>query len=373
MSRLPENDSAPADAHRAPAHANPLSGTARSIPSVPGMGGGPVGDATSETPLPGAAAAPAPSDTAPRRALQGVQPVRPGSRVAGGSGSRRPAAEALASRPATRVYTPSTYGAAAGRTPDAPRPRRRGVLSTVLIVVGVCLLLAAGGIFIKAQLGYREAAAAYEKIEGDAVTDTAGDGVPQIDFDALQAVSEDIVGWIYIPNSQVNYPVAQGDDNEQYLRHLPDGTWNENGTIFMDMDDTAPGMVDQQTTLYGHHMNDGSMFVRVDDSMDQEEFDKIGAVYYITREATYKLKPLYTMQVQDTYTDARMPNFESDDAFRAYLRDGLTQARAQAPDANERIDSTDQVMTLVTCAGEIIPRTTRAAMVCTVEDVTPRT
>ena len=47
-------------------------------------------------------------------------------------------------------------------------------------------------------------------------------------------------------------------------------------------------------------------------------------------------------------------------------------AKAQAPDVEERIGSTDKVLSLITCAGEIIPRTTRAVMVCSLEETIPR-
>ena len=53
-------------------------------------------------------------------------------------------------------------------------------------------------------------------------------------------------------------------------------------------------MVDQQTTLYGHHMNDGAMFEPIDASMDQKVFDTFKKVYYITPEMTYVLKPMFT-------------------------------------------------------------------------------
>lgn len=107
---------------------------------------------------------------------------------------------------------------------------------------------------------------------------------------------------LVIPGTVVNYPVAHGNSNAQYLRHFLDGSYNENGTIFMDADGTEPGVVDQQTTLYGHHMNDGSMFKVIDDTLKQDEFNKIEHVYYITPDATYMFKPMFTAQVQDDYT-----------------------------------------------------------------------
>ncbi|MBE6469384.1 MAG: class B sortase [Coriobacteriaceae bacterium] len=247
------------------------------------------------------------------------------------------------------------------------------MVSTVLIIVGILLLVAAAGIYIHAQLGYQEAQASYKELEQYAVADGTGDNIPQVNFDELAKINPDVVGWVYVPNTPINYPVVQTDNNDTYLYKLFDLSGNGSGSIFMDMDDTAPGMVDQQTTIYGHHMYDGTMFKYIDDTLKQEAFDTVKTVYYITREATYKCTPLYTMQVQDTYNDARVPNFtEEGHTLQDYLKDGLTQAKAKAADAEQRIDSAEKVFTLVTCAGEIIPRTTRAGMVCTIDEVTPR-
>ncbi|MBY4797776.1 class B sortase [Collinsella sp. AGMB00827] len=246
------------------------------------------------------------------------------------------------------------------------------MISTILIVVGIALLLVAGGIFIHAQLGYREAQASYKQLEQYAVKDKEGDGLPQVDFDELSKINPDIVGWIYVPNTVINYPIVKTNDNETYLYRLFDRSGNGSGTIFMDMDNAAPGMMDEQTTVYGHHMNDGSMFNYIDQTLKQDAFNTIKTVYYITRDATYTCTPLYTMQVEDTYNDARVPNFGDGKSLEDYLRDGLTKAKAQAPDAESRIGSTKQVFSLITCAGEIIPRTTRAVMVCSVDKKTDR-
>ena len=166
----------------------------------------------------------------------------------------------------------------------------------------------------------------------------------------------------------------QTSDNSTYLTKLFDQTGNGSGTIFMDMDDTAPGMVDQQTTIYGHHMNDGSMFKFIDNTLNQSDFDTIGNVYYITRDTTYVLQPMFTAQVEDTYIAARTANFtDGDTTLQSYLEDMLGQAKAKSSTASEDIKSVDKVLTLVTCAGEIIPRTTRAAMVLKVVETQDRT
>lgn len=291
------------------------------------------------------------------RTTHAVQPAARSAQAAGGrqGGSTSPA-----------------YRAPRGGKSDRSGKGSRNILSNILIVVGVALLLVAGGLFVKAQIGYKRAAEYYDSMSKTAIKDSSGeDDIPQIDFDALKKTSEDVVGWIYIPGTRVNYVVAQGETNKTYLRHLLSGEYSDGGTIFMDMDNTAPGMVDQQTTIYGHHMNDGSMFKVIDETRDQDSFDAIEKVYYITPEATYVLEPLFTMQVQDDYVDARRVNFDNDKAFTQYLQASLAQAQASSEDAAERVEHADKVLTLVTCAGEIIPRTTRAAMVCDVVETIP--
>lgn len=298
-----------------------------------------------------------------QRPVQVVRPIQGASSIQGA----RPVHGAQADASASSAYR-APRGGKSGRSGK----RRGNVLSNILIAVGVALLLVAGGLFVKAQIGYKKANDYYNGIAEMAVKDSSGeDGIPQIDFDALKKESDDIVGWIYVPGTRINYVVAQGETNNTYLRHLPNGEYSENGTIFMDMDGTAPGMVDQQTTLYGHHMNDGAMFEPIDASMDQKVFDTFKKVYYITPEMTYVLKPMFTMQVQDDYVDARRTNFDSEKAFTQYLQASLAQAKASAKDAAAEVEKADKVLTLVTCAGQIIPRTTRAGMVCRVVDTIP--
>ena len=57
---------------------------------------------------------------------------------------------------------------------------------------------------------------------------------PEVDFEALWEVNEDVVGWLYIAGTNINYPVVQGDDNKQYLNRLIDGKYNGAGSLFMD-------------------------------------------------------------------------------------------------------------------------------------------
>ena len=337
-------------------------------------------------PRTGASGSAAPRHAAPRPAASGnVEPPRTAtSRHAAApprSFARRDAASphAVGISPAHPANSRYARSGQRGRSNAfkrdqrrAPQSRRssRDIVSKVLIGIGAILLLAAAWIFISAQIGYHKAHVAYDELsQYVTLDDSAGDGVPVVDWEALAKESEDIVAWIYVPNTDISFPVVQGDTNDQYLRALPDGTWNESGSIMLDCDQQAPGMVGQQTTVYGHHMSDGSMFDPIENTLDQAKFDEMTTVYYLTPETTYKLSPLFTSRVPETYVEARQETFGDHDALVAYLEDLRTYAKAQASDVDERLASTDRVLALVTCSG-LAPADHRAVMICTIVEET---
>lgn len=276
------------------------------------------------------------------------------------------------------AYRPSSYStakkpprssshAAPSDYTEPPRKKRRSIIPILLIFIGIGLIVAAAAIFINAQIGYKQAGESYQKIEEQYAPAKDASGVPVIDFNALAQTNPEVVGWIYAPGTNINYPVVQATDNSKYLNTLFDGKSNASGAIFLDYEDNAPGMVDQQTTIYGHHMNDGSMFNVISDTTDQATFDSIEYVYYITRDATYKLRPLATKVVEDTYAKARTTNFEGDDGLKNYLSEMLDGASAAASDATDRAASATKIVTLVTCRSLSLSNT-RAVMVLTPVD-----
>ena len=102
--------------------------------------------------------------------------------------------------------------------------------------------------------------------EGEAPEETETSPV-SVDFEALRQLGGDVIGWICLPDTVINYPVVQGRDNSYYLDHFPDGTSSVGGSIFADC--ACPSdFSGQNTILYGHNMRDGSMFALIDDYID---------------------------------------------------------------------------------------------------------
>ena len=118
--------------------------------------------------------------------------------------------------------------------------KRRGwkIVFIVAMIVFVASVTALGLIafsYFQGQQKYGETA---EKADFDPSELDGGSALSEVtvDWDALREVNPDTVGWIYIPNTAINYPVVQGEDNEHYLTYDFDGSegWlAEYGAIFL--------------------------------------------------------------------------------------------------------------------------------------------
>lgn len=212
-------------------------------------------------------------------------------------------------------------------------------------------MAAAGGMWAYAQLQYRAQDETNAKLATFATVsdDPAAPEGPQVDWAALKAVNPDVVGWVQIPGTVVNYPVYQGKDNERYLHTTAEGDYGIGGQVFLDYENAKPGLQDPQTVIYGHHLWNGTMFTEVDAMTDQTEFDKHPVVWYATEEATYELEPLFTYKSAATNAEARRIGFASGDELHSYLRGLLAQASSKSADADAAVTSVSRVVTLATC------------------------
>ena len=90
-------------------------------------------------------------------------------------------------------------------------------------------------------------------------------GVP--DFSALQAINPDIIAYLVLPDSVINYPVLQNADNSYYLEHNIDGSVGYPGCLYTETFNNT-NFRDPATVIYGHHLTSGGMFSDIDDFLD---------------------------------------------------------------------------------------------------------
>ncbi len=176
--------------------------------------------------------------------------------------------------------------------------------------------------------------------------DPYADALAAMDFTALREVNGDVLGWIMIPGTAISYPMVQGDDNTFYLKR----TWRLSssvvGAIFLDAQ-CSSDFSDFNTIIYGHRMNNGSMFAGLAKYKNLSYY-KSHPTVYITDDAgsrAYQIFAAYEVSVTgDTY---RLGITEKGDkqAFIDYCLSQSLYDTGVVPTVH------DSIVTLSTCTG----------------------
>jgi len=167
----------------------------------------------------------------------------------------------------------------------------------------------------------------------------------KVDFDSLKAVNNDVKGWIYCEDTIINYPVLYGETNDKYLRHTYDGEYNIAGSIFIETNN-KPDLSDSNTIIYGHHMNDGSMFYGLDHWHLQEYYNTHPIMWLLTPKQDYIIV-LFSGYTANAYSDTYTIFYDLDEKFDEYIKEALTKSDFKA---DVVLPSDGKYVLLSTCA-----------------------
>lgn len=169
-----------------------------------------------------------------------------------------------------------------------------------------------------------------------------------INFEALAKINSDLIAWIRLPGTVIDYPVVQTNNNTRYLSHLFDGTSNQLGSLFMDYENKGR-FNDQHILIYGHDMQDGSMFGTLENYANSAYYESHPeAMIYLPDGSIYKLE-IFAAARMAAFRSELPVSFGSDDEFLAYV-DKIRSLSAFSTDI--RIGADDSVVSLCTCVSD---------------------
>ena len=165
-----------------------------------------------------------------------------------------------------------------------------------------------------------------------------------IDFNALREISGNAVAWLYAPGMNINYVVAQSGDNAYYLRRLLDGTYASGGSLFTDYRCSAD-FSDWNTVIYGHQMNNGTMFGELANYRDPAYYAEHPVMYLYVPGKRYTLELIagYTTDVYDTVYSLPATKGDRDEILDRAARKSSFVSGVTAGEE-------DKLVTLSTCA-----------------------
>ena len=165
-----------------------------------------------------------------------------------------------------------------------------------------------------------------------------------LDLSPLREVNADVVCWIEIPGV-LSYPVLQGEDNAYYLSHAWDGEANAAGAVFLDYR-ASTNLADFHTLLYGHRMQDGSMFGSLKQYSDAGFWQLHPSIYLSDEEGTRQYAIFAAYEVGLTEIVYRQDLSKED--RQELIQYGLNHSVIETGIVPT---STDTIITLSTCTG----------------------
>lgn len=192
----------------------------------------------------------------------------------------------------------------------------------------------------------QELAAKADPFAGQAPLEEEAEFLATLDIGSLKETNSDVLGWIFIPGTEISYPLLQGEDNLHYLSTAWDGSYNYAGSIFLECT-SNPDLNDFNTIIYGHNMRNGSMFADITSYYMQDFYESHPYVYLTNGSAVYRYEVFAAYEAE-----------LGSETYRVALRQEQTRinflrhsAESTAISCSASPDTDDRVLTLSTCTG----------------------
>ena len=233
------------------------------------------------------------------------------------------------------------------------RKKKKGgsnIVSNIILVIAIVVFAVSAyklyGIFSEYNKGDKE----YQKIQDLVINTDKKDDTKEetfsVDFEKLLEMNSDVVGWIRFDEpSEINYPVVQGRDNEEYLKRTFEANTNKLGTLFVDVNN--PGdFSGRNTFIYGHNMKNGSMFAQLLKYKDDSFYKEHPYFYIYTPDGKVRTYEIFSAGVVKDTSDSYIMDYADDAAFQTYI-DYMKQQSAYPTSAE--VTTASKIVSLSTC------------------------
>lgn len=166
-----------------------------------------------------------------------------------------------------------------------------------------------------------------------------------VDFNGLKKTNPDVVGWLKVNGTNINYPFVQSSDNDYYLTHSFNKSYNGAGWVFLDYRNN--GTNNKNTIIYAHGRSNKTMFGTLKNVLNNGWLNNTNNyVIKISTETENSLWQIFSVYRIPTTSDYLQTNFNDETEYQNFL-DMLKDRSSHNFDTN--VSSTDNILTLSTC------------------------
>ena len=166
-----------------------------------------------------------------------------------------------------------------------------------------------------------------------------------VNFNELKEKNPDTVAWIKVNGTNINYPVVKTNNNDYYLTHSFNNTYNEAGWVFMDYRNTLNE--DKNTIIYAHARLDKTMFGSLHNIIEDKWLnDNTNYVVKLSTDNENTLWQVFSVYIIPTTSDYLQTEFYNDSDFNNFTE---TLIKRSYHDFNTKVSASDRMLTLSTC------------------------
>lgn len=170
-----------------------------------------------------------------------------------------------------------------------------------------------------------------------------------VDFKELKKINSNTVGWIQVNGTNINYPFVQAKNNDYYLTHSFDKSYNKAGWVFLDYRNNST-IADQNTIIYAHSRLDKTMFGSLKNILKNGWLNKKeNHVIKLSTETENTLWQVFSVYHIPETSDYIKTNFSNNQKFKTFTQMLINRS---AYDFKTTVSETDKILTLSTCYGE---------------------
>lgn len=222
-------------------------------------------------------------------------------------------------------------------------PRHKAALAMAAALLAAAIVLLAG------FQGMTDRAVSPSPSPGSDEEAADQDGFPDVDWGYWKDVNPDIVGWVTVPGTGIDYPILQASESDPdfYLHHDAYRKWSVYGVPYLDASCAGGGLLgSRNAVVFGHHMNDGSMFAPFARFSTDEGFARDHARILVQTPSEKRVVECRFAQIVDGSSRAKRTEFADESDYRAWYERQLSGA-STVLDAKARPDA---LITWCTCS-----------------------
>lgn len=228
----------------------------------------------------------------------------------------------------------------------------QGMLIFILLVIIICSVIYIVKYFLNKK-EVKEESNLLNNIIVDKVDITPKKTERMIKLEELQKKNSDIIGWIEIEGTNINYPVLQGEDNEYYMNHNYEKEESIYGELFLDTSYNW-NIESNNLLIYGHNMQDGSMFNNLLNYADEEYYKEHPIIRFTTTQEDVKYEIISAFRSRVYYKSEKnvfryyyFINPDTEDEYNEFVENAK---KSSLYDTGKTAKYGDQLITLSTCA-----------------------